>query len=191
MDHVLKGVFLAVRSGALLLVALLSGGVSVGAQMGGDSIPPNLAAPDGQTMFLESLARGVQIYACQPTPENPSVFAWAFQGPEAELLNHRDERIGRHYGGPTWEGNDGSQVVGEARESANSPDPEAIPWLLLGARANQGSGVFSTVTYIQRLDTVGGRAPATGCDQASAGQVQRVDYTATYAFYYPSAPNGR
>jgi hypothetical protein len=173
---------------ASVAASLLLGGGTVGAQTSGDSVPPNLAAPDGQAMVLEVMARGFQIYACQPTPDNPSAFAWTLRAPEAELLNRRGERIGRHFAGPTWEGNDGSQVVGEVRETANSPDPQAIPWLLLQARSNQGTGVFSTVTYVQRLDTVGGRAPATGCDQAQAGQEQRVDYTAAYAFYYPSAP---
>jgi len=173
-----------------LLATALIGGASVHAQTGGDSIPANLAVPSGQTLILEALAQGVQIYVCRPTPDNPSVFAWTLQGPEAELFNRRGERIGNHFAGPTWAGNDGSQVVGEARETANSPDPQAIPWLLLQARANQGTGIFSTVTYVQRLDTAGGRAPADGCDQAHAGQEQRADYTATYAFYYPSAPVG-
>jgi len=173
-----------------LVATALLGGLSVHAQTSGDSIPPNLAVPSGQTLLLEALAQGVQIYVCRPATDNPSVFAWTLQGPEAELLNRRGERIGSHFAGPTWAGNDGSQVVGEARESVNSSDPQAIPWLLLQARANQGTGIFSTVTYIQRLDTAGGRAPAAGCDQAHADQEQRVDYTATYAFYYPSAPVG-
>lgn len=173
---------------ALALVAtLLVGSGSASAQ----TVPPNLAPPSGQTMFLEVLARGDQIYVCLPTADNASVFAWTLRAPEAELLNRRDERIGRHFGGPTWEGNDGSRVVGAARENANSPDPQAIPWLLLQAVGNEGSGVFSAVTYIQRLDTTGGRAPTSGCDQANAGLEQRVDYTATYAFYYPSADGGR
>jgi len=173
---------------AMAIVATtLIGAVSVGAHTLGQVIPPNLAVPSGHTLLLEALARGVQIYVCQPTSDNPSVFAWTLQGPEAELFSRSGERIGRHFAGPTWEGNDGSQVVGEVRATANSPDPQAIPWLLLQARANLGTGIFSTVTYIQRLDTVGGRAPTAGCDQAHAGQVQRVDYTATYLFYSSTA----
>src|SRR5712692_2155209 len=171
-----------------LVATALIGGVSVRAQTGGDVIPANLVVPSGQTLLLEAFAQGVQIYVCRPAQDNPSVLAWTLQGPEAELMNRRGEVIGSHFAGPTWAGNDGSQVVGEVRETVNSPDPRAIPWLLLQARANQGTGIFSTTTYIQRLDTAGGRAPADGCDQAHAGQEQRVDYTATYAFYYPSAP---
>ncbi len=39
------------------------------------------------------------------------------------------------------------------------------------------------VTYVQRLDTTGGLAPATGCDASHVGDTARIDYTATYYFY--------
>lgn len=158
------------------------------AHRGEATIPSNLAVPSGHVLLLQAQARGVQIYVCQEKSDSPGVFEWVFRAPEAELLNSRGEHIGRHFAGPTWEGNDGSQVVGAARATANGLSPDAIPWLLLEARSNQGTGVFSTVSFIQRLDTMGGRAPAGGCDDAFAGQELRVDYTATYAFYYPSAP---
>jgi len=158
------------------------------AQGTGAAIPSNLVVPSGHVLLLQAEARGVQVYVCQAKSDSPGVFEWAFRSPEAELLNSRGEHIGRHFAGPTWEGNDGSQVVGEVRATASSPSPDAIPWLLLQARSNQGAGVFSRVSYIQRLDTSGGRPPADGCDDAHSGQELRVDYTATYAFYYPSAP---
>jgi hypothetical protein len=62
-------------------------------------------------------------------------------------------------------------------------DPTAIPWLLLQAASHVGDGRMSSVTYIQRFDTVGGIAPAGGCDATTVGTVARVDYTATYYFY--------
>ncbi|MBM2810340.1 MAG: hypothetical protein HW416_1099, partial [Chloroflexi bacterium] len=120
------------------------------AQSAGPAIPTNLAVPSGHVLLLEAAARGVQIYICQPKAGSPGAFEWAFRGPEAELLNSRGERIGRHFAGPTWEANDGSQVVGVALATADSPAPNAIPWLLLQARANQGRGAFSAVTYVQR-----------------------------------------
>ena len=36
---------------------------------------------------------------------------------------------------------------------------------------------------IQRVHTVGGKAPTEACSQAQAGQVTRVGYQATYTFY--------
>jgi hypothetical protein len=39
------------------------------------------------------------------------------------------------------------------------------------------------VTSIQRVNTVGGSAPANGCDAATVGQEARVHYTADYRFF--------
>ena len=39
------------------------------------------------------------------------------------------------------------------------------------------------VSYIQRLNTKGGVAPAMACDMASKGQRQKVAYEADYVFY--------
>ena len=63
----------------------------------------------------------------------------------------------------------------------------AIPWLLLKARSNDGSGIFSTITYVQRLQTAGGVAPAEGCDRSDPGAERAIPYTAVYAFYYGAA----
>lgn len=152
----------------------------------GAAIPSDLAVPGGHVLFIQVTARGVQVYGCQAKDGTSGVFEWAFRGPEAELFNNCGEHIGRHFAGPTWEAHDGSQVVGVVRATADSPSPDAIPWLLLQARSNQGAGAFSTVSYVQRLETRGGRPPADGCDEGHAGQELRVDYAATYAFYHPS-----
>jgi hypothetical protein len=59
----------------------------------------------------------------------------------------------------------------------------SIPWLLLKSKSTEGVGALSTVKYVQRVDTVGGVAPAAGCDAGHAGVETRVDYTANYLFY--------
>jgi hypothetical protein len=170
---------------SLVLSALLIGSVPVMARQE-EAIPANLVVPPGHVLFMQSEARGVQIYTCQARADSPGVFEWVFRAPEAELMNSRAELIGQHYAGPTWEGHDGSKVVGMALANASSPSPGAIPWLLLQARSTEGAGIFSTVSYIQRLNTAGGQAPTDGCDSARGGQEARVDYTATYTFYYPT-----
>jgi len=65
----------------------------------------------------------------------------------------------------------------------NGPDPNAIPWLLMSAKSTSGTGAFSKVKSIQRVHTVGGKAPTEACSQAQAGKVARVGYKATYNFY--------
>ena len=91
--------------------------------------------------------------------------------------------IGKHYAGPTWESNDGSKVVGEVKAKDAGPNASAIPWLLLSAKSTTGDGVFSHTQSIQRLHTVGGKAPADGCNQTLLGKETRVPYKATYFFY--------
>jgi hypothetical protein len=145
-------------------------------------VPENLKAPEGHVL-LKALGKGVQIYTCKASMDDPSKFAWTFKAPEAELKNNEGETIGKHYAGPTWEATDGSKVVGALKQQAASPDPNAIPWLLLKAKSNEGTGTFSKVIYIQRVDTTGGKAPPEGCDQAHANAEARIDYTAYYYFY--------
>jgi len=137
----------------------------------------------GQTPSLEARAVGVQIYECKAARDDPSRFDWSLKAPEAILFDAGDKPIGKHYGGPTWESNDGSKVVGQVKARDPGPDQGAIPWLLLDAKSVSGEGVFAKTTAIQRLDTVGGKAPVHGCTQDRAGLEARVDYTARYVFY--------
>ena len=153
-----------------------------------DVVPENLRAPQTQWMLIEAKATGVQIYECSPGKADSAKYEWAFKGPEAELFDGKGVKVGKHYGGPTWESNDGSKVVGEVKSRADSTDAYAIPWLLLNAKSTSGTGIFSKTQSIQRLETSGGKAPAGGCDKAQAGREARVPYKATYYFYGPK-PN--
>jgi hypothetical protein len=145
------------------------------------AVPENLRVPDGQPLLLRAAARGVQIYTCKAKAAEPAAFEWALKAPEAELFDQSGAKIGRHYAGPTWESADGSRVVGEVMQ--RSPVQDAVPWLLLRAKSNEGAGVFASAKYIQRVDTAGGVAPPAGCDAAHAGAETRVEYSANYAFY--------
>ena len=150
-------------------------------------VPDNLAPPGSSVLLFELSASGVQIYACEADPNDATSYVWTFKAPEAVLMNSRGEVVGTHFAGPTWQGTDGSTVVAAVLDRADAQEAGAIPWLLLEAEDHMGSGAFSTVTYIQRLDTVGGVAPAEGCDEAHEGEEARVPYEATYAFFYPAA----
>ncbi len=147
--------------------------------------PPSIAVPSGSRLVLKALAKGVQIYACKPTASAPTVYEWTLRAPEADLFDEKGQRIGRHYAGPTWQLADGSKVVGKLRSKADSPDATAIPWLLLDAKPTESTGALREVTYIQRVETSGGKAPASGCDAARSGAEARVDYSATYSMFVP------
>lgn len=170
----------------LSLVVLLAGCATAGMH---PSVPDSIKAPATQAMSLESLATGVQIYACGPSKADPAKFEWAFKGPEAELFDTAGKRIGKHYGGPTWESNDGSKVVAEVKSRDDGPDAGAIPWLLLNAKSTSGYGVFSRVQSIQRVKTVAGKAPTEACGPAQSGKEARVPYKATY-YFFVAAPAG-
>lgn len=150
-------------------------------------VPEALKVALSETLSFAAEAKGVQIYECRARKDDASKFEWVFKAPEADLFDRQGKRIGRHYVGPTWEAIDGSKVVGEVKAREPSPDANAVPWLLLVARKHEGNGVFTRVTSIQRLETVGGKAPAQGCDQSSQGNEVRVPYTAVYYFYTPKS----
>jgi hypothetical protein len=164
------------------LVAFLSGCASPDIAMT-PVAPENLKVPATQTLSVVAQASGVQIYECNASKTDPTRFEWVFKAPEAELVDIAGKTIGKHYAGPTWESNDGSKVVGEVKARDDGTDTNAIPWLLLTAKSNEGNGIFAKTQSIQRLKTVGGKAPVSGCDQAQAGKVARIAYRATYYFY--------
>lgn len=153
------------------------------APAGDHNRPPDLPSPLcnsvevplGNRMASRAYALGVQIYRWTGA-------SWVFVEPVATLFSDADyhEKVGIHYAGPTWESNGGSKVVA-ARLASCSPDPADIPWLLLQATSTDGSGMFSLVTYVQRVNTTGGLAPT--APGRSIGAVAEIPYTAEYYFY--------
>ena len=131
----------------------------------------------GHEVAFHTYAVGVQVYRWNGT-------SWAFDGPVANLYADRGFRgqVGTHYAGPTWESNGGSKVVAaRVPNTGCTPDANAIPWLLLKKVTTDGSGIFDGVTFIQRVNTTGGSAPAV--PGTFVGQVAEIPYTAEYFFY--------
>ena len=144
-------------------------------------VPANLTPPAGNVESFRFQARGSQIYTAMEDPANPGSFIWVFKAPLATLYLNGSPK-GQHYGGPTWEYKDGSKVVGKKIASAASATAGSIPQLLLQAVSHSGRGAFSEISYIQRLNTVGGIAPA--APPVSADDEADVPYTATYVFFH-------
>jgi hypothetical protein len=152
-----------------------------------DTVPDALQVPAGEMLTVSARGVGVQIYECSAAKDDATHFSWSLKAPEAILRSKSGRRLGRHYAGPTWEATDGSRVVGEVVAKADAPRAAAIPWLLLHAKSTSGPGLFSSIGSIQRIHTVGGKAPTGGCDQAHAGRETRVRYSAEYRFYSPGS----
>jgi hypothetical protein len=169
-----------------LLVALMAGcSTNSSVRVSVPVVPNTLKVSPEETLSFAAKAKGVQIYECRIKTNDTSNYEWVLKAPEADLFDMQGKRIGRHYGGPTWEGIDGSKVVGEVKGREPSTNSNAIPWLLLVAKQHEGDGVFSRISSIQRLETAGGKAPAESHDQSMVGTESRVPYTAIYYFYTP------
>jgi hypothetical protein len=161
---------------ATMLAASAGFSFSVAAQQ----VPQQLHPPAGEQLLLQVHAKGDQIYTCKG---DAAQFSWTLKAPDAQLFDKDGKPFGRHFAGPSWEANDGSRVTGKAAANAPSPDADSIPWLLVNIVSHEGTGVLSRVATIQRLNTKGGKPPASGCDASHADQEVRVPYSADYLFY--------
>lgn len=140
-------------------------------------VPEKLAAK-GKDALIKLRGKGVQIYVAE---EKDGKLQWVFRAPRATLHDPASgDQVGSHGAGPTWIDNDGGKLTGKMIASEPSPKPDAIPWLLLEVVKAENGGRFAKVTHIQRLDTSGGRAPATM--PGKAGESVEVPYEATYVF---------
>lgn len=149
------------------------------------AIPDAIKGQPEEKVAMVVPAKGVQIYECRAKAGQAGAFEWAFVGPEAALYNTSGTQIGKHYGGPSWESNDGSKLVGALKARADAPQKAGmaagdIPWLLVTTTASGPKGSYSDVTAIQRVNTVGGVAPTAACGAGNVGAGARVPYTADY-----------
>ena len=163
----------------LLIAAILAATAVVpAAALAGPDAPPvpgDIAVPDGHKPYLVAHAEGVQIYTCDGS-------AWKLLAPRATLTGENGKVLGSHYGGPRWEARDGS-IVAAARDGGAKADPTAVDWLRLKATsttAGPDGDRLDGTTYIQRINTVGGVAPAGSC---AAGSSVEIPYSADYVFF--------
>ena len=170
------------RTNYLMNSAAVTLAVIFGGPAGAQQVPEALRAPGNEQLVVQVRAKGDQIYSCKVDGARPG---WTLKAPDAQLFDKDGKAFGKHFAGPSWEASDGSRIVGKAAANAPSPDANSIPWLLVKVVSHEGEGVLAQVTSIQRLNTKGGKAPASGCDAAHAGQEVRVPYTADYLFFAP------
>jgi len=175
---------------------------------GGPDVPPELVPADGNVLFANGYAVGTQNYMCLPAAGGG--VAWKFFAPQATLYvtvlglhpqlathflsaNPDEDGLAR----PTWQHSiDSSKVWGKVYKIVTDPnyvEPGAIPWLLLEMAGKEpgpdGGSFMAQTTYIQRINTSGGVAPATGCSQAgNVGALALVPYTTDYYFYKARRP---
>jgi hypothetical protein len=174
--------FTVVSATMLALLALVAGPASARPApqtAPGDPLDPRTYAPESR-LFLIVHADGVQKYTCQANG------TWLFTDPEATLSKTTGvaKPIGTHFlnfatGRPVWRLKDGSSVEA-ARRVTVSAGTENIPLLLLQAvvtTVGSDGDALTGTTWVQRLNTSGGVAPAGTC---TAGDQIAVWYAADY-----------
>jgi len=173
------------------------------------TVPSAIAAPAGVALVGGYYASGEQIYTCTPSPASDAgsdggdaaAPSGTWVNTAVATLSGDNCSVAAQHSyttGPTWVATpDGSTVVGARVNAVPAPVADggdggatAIPWLLLRAASNTGEGIFANVTYIHRLDTVGGEdldrvdlVASGACEPGDASPPVRSPYTATYYFY--------
>jgi hypothetical protein len=188
-------------SAAVLTLALTQ--VGYGQAPTPPPLPAGLEVDAPNVPFLLGRGVGTQNYECQPADTIGHV-DWVLFTPQATLFDDQGGQLTTHFFSPnpnpadarairaTWQDSRDSSAVWAKRVAA-STDPQfvkagAVAWVKLevvGTQAGPTGGAgFVGTTFVQRVNTVGGLAPATGCSlPTDIGRRQFVPYTADYIFY--------
>jgi hypothetical protein len=147
------------------------------------TVPAAISVPAGNTLAFALRGSGLLNYECRAKADSPGVFDWALASPDAVLKDRNDALVGKYYGGPTWEHADGSKVTGRQLAVAPAPTAGNIPWQLVQATPSRGAMTMNGISYVQRINTAGGVAPAEPCTAAVVASKKQVRYSADYLFY--------
>lgn len=148
-----------------------------------DAMPAGVKVPAGHRVAMEAVGVGETAYECREKKDAAGQYEWVFLGPEAVLNDRSGKKIGNYFGPPaTFENMDGSKVVG-VQMAVSPSSPGNLPMQLAKANPATGSGAMVGMTYVQRVNTKGGVAPAKACDASSKGDLEKVKFQADYIFY--------
>jgi Protein of unknown function (DUF3455) len=161
------------------------------------AVPGNLVVPQGSQAFAIGHAVGTQQYVCLP---DGAVAKWVLFGPQATVFDEGGEQIMTHFLSPnpaqgnapraTWQDSSRTSAVWAVKvDESDDPQfvaPGAIKWFLLQVVGQAGSpnDPLTKATFIHRVNTEGGVAPAAECAlTGDVGKTKLVPYTADYVFY--------
>ena len=70
--------------------------------------PQGIFLPENSRLVWAVVGEGVQIYEAKSNPAGG--YKWALKAPEAELKDLSGKLVGKHFAGPVWSANDGSEI---------------------------------------------------------------------------------
>jgi hypothetical protein len=145
-------------------------------------LPRSLRVSSGEEPVLLLAGNGTNLYQCRPLLTEPGAFAWAFVTPDATLYD--DGRpVATHTAAYRWDASGDRSSVTGVIIAARLVGRNDLPWALFRGIAAAEAGLFAAITSIQRVNTLGGAAPAQGCDAAHGGEETQVPFSADYYFY--------
>ena len=178
------------------------------------STPSDITPPQGNTAYLKGHAIGTQGYVCLPSGAGASwtvnssrpeaALFIKFFGQDVQIMTHflspdtnpnQNAPIPLPFGSATWQSSYDSSVVWAkplksipAGSDQSCSHAGAITCLLLQSigslQGPTGGKTMTPTTYIQRLNTEGGVAPADGCSvSGDVGKQKLVPYSADYYFF--------
>jgi hypothetical protein len=155
-------------------------------------VPNAIKAPADEHVAGRFHLVAVETYACQQQASadggtGGATYAWTSVALDAKIEDwDTNAVIGMHTHSPlpTFTSNDGSSVVGMPTAQAPSPTGSGGPWLLLTAVSRSGTGIFSNVTSLQRINTAGGGMPTVACDAMTDPSAhQAINGSADFYYY--------
>jgi len=145
-------------------------------------LSPRLIASPAEAPMFALRGQGDHVFECRQVAINPDRFAWTFVAPDATLYD-QGLPVGRQVQPNLWESTSDRSSVSGAMRSHQDAGNGNLPWALFRAASAADVGLFAGVTSVQRVNTSGGVAPATGCDAGHVGEEARVAFSADYYFY--------
>lgn len=192
------------KKAALTMLALAMTAATMQAHDSGrvepPAVPSNLVVPADQRAFLIAHAIGTQNYMCLPSASAPTGRAWTLVGPQATLFNERADQQLTHFLSPnpdeggvaraTWQHSRDTSAVWAVMDQSSTDAayvaPGAIAWFRLRvvgkAEGSDGGGRITDTKWVQRVNTVGGMAPAAETC-VDIGARKFIPYEADYVFY--------
>jgi len=164
---------------AMVLFAALPAAAVVAPPAG---LTANLTAPADEQPAFALRAEGVHVFECRQLPGDATRFAWTFTAPEATLYDGGTP-VARHAAENMFEATGDRSTVTATLRARQDGGANNLPWLLMRAQATPDAGLFAGVTSVQRVNTAGGVAPDSGCEESNAGKEARVPFAAEYYFY--------